>query len=311
MRTAIFLLVTLVSSHMSAQTSATRLAPVVDSYPALSPDGRLIAFQSNRSGAQQLYVSKPDGTDLRLIRQLDFAAGSPSWSPDGTRVAFAGEPGGDSEIFVIDISGQNLRRLTAVAGDDSHPHWSPDGTRIMFNSSRATPDPAVAWNKQHHEIFSMKVDGTDLRQHTKCRTVCTYGSYAPDMTRIVYRKVIDTPGFQWDFASGTRNSEVFVANADGSGEVNLSNSASFDGWPMWSPDGQWIVFASNREGPANVGQVFAVTHDGKSLVRLTTGLSHVQPSWNADGTAVYAYQRVDSSQYEYGGIIKVDVRLSH
>jgi TolB protein len=44
-----------------------------------------------------------------------------------------------------------------------------------------------------------------------------------------------------------RNSEVFVANADGSGEVNVSKSPAFDGWPLWSPDGKLIVFSSNRQ----------------------------------------------------------------
>src|SRR5205807_9726221 len=118
--------------------------------------------------------------------------------------------------------------------------WLLIGSRIMFNSSRTTPDPSVDWSKQWHELFSMKPDGTDVKQHTHFRTVCTFGSFSPDMTKITYRKVVDGPSFQWDLTAAGRNSEVFVADVDGSNEVNLSNSAAFDGWPTWSLDGKMI-----------------------------------------------------------------------
>jgi Tol biopolymer transport system component len=102
----------------------------------------------------------------------------------------------------------------------------------------------------------VNIDGNDLRQHTNCRTVCTYPSFSPAGTRLAYRKIVDTPSFAWDFTPGMRNSEVVVADADGSHEVNVSNNAAFDGWPAWSPDGTRIAFASNRAGPASVGQLY-------------------------------------------------------
>ena len=92
-----------------------------------------------------------------------------------------------------------------------------------------------------------------IRRHTNCRSVCTYPSYSPDGTRIAYRKVVDAPGFQWDLTSALRNSEVFVADIDGNNERNVSNSAAFDGWPVFTPDGAGVVFSSNRAGPARVG----------------------------------------------------------
>ncbi len=111
----------------------------------------------------------------------------PCWSPDGKQIVFAAEPGGDSEIFVMQADGSDVRRLTNIVGDDSHPHWSADGARILFNSARTTPDPKADWGKQWHELFSMKPDGSDLKQHTKLQTVCTFGSFSPDLRQIVYR----------------------------------------------------------------------------------------------------------------------------
>jgi TolB protein len=256
----------------------------------------------------QIYVSKADGTDIRQLTHLDFPAAVPCWSPDMSRIVFAGEPAGHSEIFVMNADGSGIVQLTHTNGDDSHPHWSADGSRIMFNSSRTTPDSTADWSKQWHELFSMKPDGTDVRQHTRFHTVCTFGSFSPDMKQIVYRKVIDGPAFQWDLSTIGRNSEVFVANADGSNEVNLSKNAAFDGWPAWSPDGKRIAFSSNRAGPANTGQIFVVNADGSGLHQLTSGPGgFAQPSWSWDGRRIVAYQNWETAEYEHGNISVIEV----
>ena len=260
-----------VSAISDAPVVTKRLTNVIDSYPQFSKNGKLLLFQSNRSGKMQIYVSKADGTDIRQLTDLDFPAHGPCWSPDMRHIVFAGEPAGHSEIFVMNADGSGVTQLTHTGGDDSHPHWSADGSRIMFNSSRTTTESAADWSKQWHELFSMKPDGSDVRQHTRLHTVCTYGSFSPDMKHIVYRKVVDGPAFQWDLSTIGRNSEVFVANADGSNEVNLSKNAAFDGWPAWSPDGKRIAFSSNRAGPANTGQIFVVNADGTGLRQITGG----------------------------------------
>jgi TolB protein len=155
----------------------------------------------------------------------------------------------------------------------------------------------------------MKPDGTDVRQHTHFKAVCTFGSFSPDMKKITYRKVIDGPGMQWDLTLGNRNSEVFVADADGSHEINVSQSGAYDGWPAWSPDGKTITFSSNRCGPANVGQIYIVNPDGSELRQLTAGpRSFAQPSWSPDGRRIFCYENCETADYEYGNIAVVDAR---
>jgi len=301
-------------------TGPQRLTNVMDRYPQLSRDGTQLVFDSNRSGTWQIYIAKFNRSaaekggvrysidGIRQIAVLPYPARCPAWSPDMKKIAFAAEPGGHSEIFVMDADGSHIVQLTHSGADDSHPHWSVDGSRIMFNSSRTMPSPGTDPSKEEDELFSMKPDGSDVRQHTHFRTTCTFGSFSPDMKKIAYRKVTQTPGMQWDLSPARRNSEVFVADADGTNDVNISKHPAFDGWPMWSPDGRTIAFASNRAGPANVGQVFFVNPDGSNLRPITNWpSSFVQPSWSPDGRLLFVYENRETADYEYGNISVVDV----
>ena len=273
----------------------------------LSPDGSRLVFESNRSGNWDIYTMKPDGTELVRLTDNPAADVGPIWSPDGKRILFGSErDDGDPEVYVMNADGSNQLRLTRQPGDDSHPHWSPDGSRIVFNSARTTPDLKAEWTKQFHEIFTMAADGSDVRQITRFKTVSTYPQFSPDGKKIAFRRTLDEPGFLWDLTLGMRNSEVFVMNADGSNPVDVSKSASYDGWPAWSPDGTAIVFSSNRAGPANIGQLYAVDPDGRNLRKLTDGPgSFVQPSWSRDGKHIYAFQHWETE--EFGNIVAFDV----
>jgi TolB protein len=287
---------------------ARRATNVKDAYPMLSPDGTRVLFQSDRTGDWEISTMKPDGTALARLTDSPGADVTPIWSPDGRRIVFASErEDPDSDIYVMNADGSGVRRLTRQPGDDSHPHWSPDGARIVFNSARATPDLSADWSKQHIEIFTMAADGSDVRQITRFKTVSTYPQFSPDGRKIAFRRVTDEPGMQWDLTLGTRNSEVFVMNADGSSPVNVSKSAAYDGWPAWSPDGATIVFSSNRAGPANIGQLYAVDPAGGNLRRLTDGPgAFVQPSWSRDGKRIYAFQHWETE--EFGNVTVFEVR---
>lgn len=285
-----------------AAADPSPVTTVRDSYPAVSPDGETLLFHSNRSGRIALYRADIDGGNVRLFLDSVEDPVTPAWSPDGAMIAFAGTVDGQSEIFVADADGTNVRRITNDPGDDSHPHWSSDG-RIFFNSPRMTPDPSADWSDQWHEIFSMRPDGSDVVKHVACQTVCTFPTPSPDGEHLTYRKVIDGPGLSWDQTMGARNSEVFVSKLDGSGERNLSNDPAFDGWPVWTPDSQYVVFASNRDGRPNVGQIYAVSPNGGDPFALTDEVwAHVQPSLSPDGERVFTFRFIETADYEFGHI---------
>lgn len=297
---------------------STALTATRDSYPHPSPDGSSFLFHSNRGGTQAIWIADKDGANPRILFDggaLGVDPSTPAWSPDGTQIAFAMRPARatseeESDIYVMARDGKAARRLTRNPGDDSHPHWSADGKRIFFNSARATPDPKADWGRQWHDIYSMAADGSDVRRHTDCRMVCTYPVPSPDGRSIAHRKIIDAPGLSWGLDTGPRNSEVFVTSIDGSRSVNISNNGAYDGWPMWSPSGRWLVFSSNRDKVASTGQIYATRPDGSDVRRLTfDSMSRAQPSFSADGTTLYFYEHIEDPRFEMGHIARLKVHL--
>jgi Tol biopolymer transport system component len=106
--------------------------------PALSPNGKQIAFMSNRSTYQEIWVSGLDGsnaTQITTIRSLNTAW--PRWSPDGSRICFVSRVDGERSIYVVDAGGANLQRIVNSGNDADIPSWSSDGRWIYFRSARS------------------------------------------------------------------------------------------------------------------------------------------------------------------------------
>lgn len=120
------------------ETAAVLAAsPRQDVSGVYSPDGKRIAFSSDRSGSFEIWVSDSDGLhEQQLTSFRGSLTGTPHWSPDGRSIAFDSRPGGHSAVFTIGSEGGELRQVTDGQFDDIVPNWSHDGKQIYFSSNR-------------------------------------------------------------------------------------------------------------------------------------------------------------------------------
>lgn len=196
-----------------------------DSNPTWSPDGSLIAYQSERADQSVLMVVRPDGTGSRMLTEAaDGGASDPSWSPDGSRLLFSSGRSGQPGVWTIAADGSSVALLV---DDAAFPAWSPDGSKVAFTSFR-DGKPA---------IYTISADGTDLARITEPDGSGDF-DWSPDGTRIVFTCVRD--GSQ----------DICVVNADGTGLEQLTDARDLEFNPEWSPDGTTIAYRRSDAGNA-------------------------------------------------------------
>jgi TolB protein len=234
-------------------------------YPAISPDGRHVTYAVNLYDTFDLYrlspsvVEGPRSSESRVKRLTDYIgnAFSPSYSPDGDQIAFVNRVSDEpAQLWIMGSDGSDPHPVTSPPGAVVAAEWSPDGRSIAVAA-------AVA-RTFSHEVFLLDLENLTAPPTSVPSTLADLGgslAWSPDQSNLLV------------FAGPAAAREVYRLDI-ASGEATQLTFGGNNASPSYSPDGQYIVFNSLRNG--GQADLYVMRSDGHSMRRLT---DNPEPDW--------------------------------
>ncbi len=193
--------------------------------------------------ADDLWVARLDGTDLRRLTTDDGLESNPVFSPDGLTVAFSAQYDGNTDVFVVPAEGGVPRRLTWHPGADIVQAFAPDGSRVLFTSGR------TVFTTRFTQLFTVALDG-GMPEALPLPNAAS-GVYSPDGRRLAYNPI--GPRFeQWKRYRGGTASRLWLYDVASHAveQIPQPETRSNDVDPMWI--GDTVYFRSDRDGEFNL-----------------------------------------------------------
>jgi eukaryotic-like serine/threonine-protein kinase len=217
----------------------------LESGPSLAPSGDLFAFV--RDG--DIFVQRTDGRNaINLTNSADVREGGPAFSPDGRQIAFhLNGPG--TGIFVMGATGESIRRMTSSGFD---PAWSPDGKQLVWSADEEGEDDPRGRITRESRLWVVDLPAGEPRLLLDRDAM--QPSWSPGGERIAY----------WAYDDAGQR-DIFTVSSRGGANtvVPLTDDAAIDWSPVWSPDGRWIYFSSDRSGTMSIWRVAVDERSGR------------------------------------------------
>ena len=236
--------------------------------PAISPDGKVIAYAAGTSMHTRLYLRPVDGgRTVPLTNDSVSSQQEPQWSPNGASLLFLANGGVDTVAAGLGGS-KPVTLINGAEGIIDAATWSPDGRRIAFVRRDSVMAYTIATGEKR---FVAKHPAKDC-------------AWSPNSDYIACTTPRDFAKIGFNMGN-TGPSKITVTSAGGGDPVAVSDSVSLNISPVWSPDGRRLYFVSNRDGQRDIYYV-GIGRDGRAssdIRRLTTALNAVSLSLSRDG----------------------------
>jgi TolB protein len=232
-----------------------------------------IAFQSDRSGYQELYLMDYDGRNQRKISAHKSTSGYPDWSGKGDAIAYMSYFSGTPGIYYVDLATSRKIPVYREGTLSLSPSFSPDGTRLAFSHSR---DSNV-------DVYVCARECTDPVRITTSNAIDTSASWSPDGRQLAFT------------SSRSGRPNIYVMDADGSNVRRISFEGNYNDGASWRPDGTHLAYASRAGNKFRIALTNLIDLSTKILTQGQE--SYEEPTFSPDGQRIaFSAKRGKASQ---------------
>jgi tricorn protease len=253
-------------------------------YPAISPDGRTIAFEYRGN----LWKVSADGGVASPLTVGESYNSMPVWSPDGSKIAFASDRNGNLDVYVMPAEGGRATRLTGHSADETPASFTPDGKSVLFSASILdAPTNSEFPTGARPELYRVDLEGHMPAQ--VLTTTALYAVYDRAMKRMIFS---DQRGYEMEWRKHDHSSfsrDVWIEDVPARKFTRLTAYGVDDRQPVWGPDEQSIFYLSEKSGSFNVWTMKLADPEHPTQVTSHAGSPVRFVSASRSGDLCYAY----------------------